>query len=241
MSARSEPGSGDPYRLDGGTSMAAPHIAGIIALMLQKNRDRTQQQLRKCLTDAARTDAFTGPVPNTAWGAGKVDAEAALRCGESILPTRSVVTPCISVPITLCPSVLRVSCDPSVPIVTCIQVSVPVTACMHVSVPIQTCPQISVPATTCPGVSAVRCPSVADGCPSTPGGCLIDPVVIRDPGTITGDPGPLVRGRRPEEGDGGEPQEPPADRRAPATDHVPELPPEGYYEYDERWFDGDEG
>jgi subtilisin family serine protease len=238
MSAAREPGSGDPYRLDGGTSMAAPHVAGIVALMLQRTPSRTQQQLRKCLTDAARKDAFTGPVPNTAWGAGKVDAEAAVRCGQ-VLPVRSVITPCVSVPSITCPSVVKA---------TCVQVSVPLATCVQVSVPQHTCPQISVPASTCPQVSMVRCPSLADGCPSTPGGCVPDPTVIRDPGTVIRDPGTLVRdprfagpGRRSEQGDEAEPREPLADWAEPAADEpVPELPPEGYYEYDERWFDGDD-
>ncbi len=72
-------GSGN-YHAIRGTSMAAPHIAGVIALMLQKNNDLTQQQVRDCLMDNARNDAFTGALPNNSWGAGKVDAQAAVNC-----------------------------------------------------------------------------------------------------------------------------------------------------------------
>ena len=72
-------GSGN-YHAIRGTSMAAPHVAGVIALMLQKNNNLTQQQVRDCLMDHARNDAFTGAVPNNNWGAGKVDAQAAVNC-----------------------------------------------------------------------------------------------------------------------------------------------------------------
>jgi subtilisin family serine protease len=245
VSARSEPGSGDPYVGMSGTSMAAPHIAGIIALMLQRTPTRTQQQIRRCLTDSARTDAFTGPVPNTAWGAGKVDAEAAVRCGR-VVPTVSVVTSCPSIIRVTCPSLVAVTCRTlagtcrSVVQVDCLQVSVPVVTCPQRSVPQVTCPQVSVPAAACPRVSVVACPSLADGCPSTPGGCIPDPTVIRDPGPVIREPvvrEPVVR----PPAYAAEGQEPLEGWTASATwQQAPELPPEGYYEYDERWFDGDD-
>ena len=80
MSARAagiSSGSG-AYNTLAGTSMAAPHIAGVAALMLQKDRTLTQAQVRECLVDTARSDANTGAVPNNDWGAGKVDAQAAV-------------------------------------------------------------------------------------------------------------------------------------------------------------------
>jgi subtilisin family serine protease len=73
-----------------GTSMATPHVAGLVALMLQKNRTLTYVQIRETLQKTARIDgipaAETPPVwdaasgirANTSWGSGKVDAAAAL-------------------------------------------------------------------------------------------------------------------------------------------------------------------
>ncbi len=76
-SARAEGIGNDQYRSLGGTSMAAPHVTGTIALMLQKKKSLTQTQIKNCLTRNARSDVFTGTLPNIAWGYGKVDAKAA--------------------------------------------------------------------------------------------------------------------------------------------------------------------
>jgi subtilisin family serine protease len=70
----------DKYHQLPGTSMSAPHVAGVIALMLQKNSNLTQEQIKNCLTTNARSDAFTGTIPNNTWGYGKVDAKAAADC-----------------------------------------------------------------------------------------------------------------------------------------------------------------
>ena len=66
----------DRYHLLQGTSMAAPHVTGIVALMLQKNNGLTQSQISDCLTRTAHSDGFTQAVPNDTWGHGKVDAQA---------------------------------------------------------------------------------------------------------------------------------------------------------------------
>jgi len=80
ISARAAFGAADPYRGLSGTSMSAPHVTGAIALMLQKNRNLTQQQIKDCLRSTARSDAFTGTTPNDPWGAGKLDVAAAFQC-----------------------------------------------------------------------------------------------------------------------------------------------------------------
>jgi subtilisin family serine protease len=69
-----------PYVGMSGTSMAAPHVTGTIALMFEKNPGRTQAQIKACLEQAARLDADTGPARNHDWGAGKMDSAAAVRC-----------------------------------------------------------------------------------------------------------------------------------------------------------------
>jgi hypothetical protein len=63
-----------------GTSMAAPHVTGIIALMFQRNSTLTFSEVRAALrAHADAPDPITGPtLPNSDWGAGIVNAEAAV-------------------------------------------------------------------------------------------------------------------------------------------------------------------
>ena len=61
-----------------GTSAAAPYIAGVIALMLEKNPTLDTAQVKKLLVETAKSDAQTGAVPNRQWGNGKVDPATAL-------------------------------------------------------------------------------------------------------------------------------------------------------------------
>ncbi len=61
-----------------GTSMSSPHVAGAIALMLQKQLDLTPGEVKTILQETARADAFTGAVPNHAFGYGKLDVKAAV-------------------------------------------------------------------------------------------------------------------------------------------------------------------
>ena len=69
-----------------GTSMAAPHVSGTIALLLEQNPQLTAGELRQLLTAAAKHDAYTGSVPNERWGYGKLDAWAALLAVEASEP-----------------------------------------------------------------------------------------------------------------------------------------------------------
>jgi len=62
-----------------GTSMSAPHVTGVLAQLLGLNPTLDAIQLRTLLTSTARTDAFTGAVPNNDWGHGKIDALAAMQ------------------------------------------------------------------------------------------------------------------------------------------------------------------
>jgi subtilisin family serine protease len=66
-----------------GTSMSSPHVAGVVALMLQANPQLTYDSVSTILKATARHDQFTGNAPWTPiFGAGKVDAYAAT---ESVL------------------------------------------------------------------------------------------------------------------------------------------------------------
>ncbi|MDW8329679.1 MAG: S8 family peptidase [Candidatus Bipolaricaulota bacterium] len=55
-----------------GTSMAAPHVAGAVALLLQANPRLTVAEIRRQLTQTALQDAFTQKGPLMGWGAGKL-------------------------------------------------------------------------------------------------------------------------------------------------------------------------
>jgi subtilisin family serine protease len=61
-----------------GTSMAAPHVTGIVALILQANPNLTALQVKDILETTAISDNYTGETPNNNYGYGKVDAYAAV-------------------------------------------------------------------------------------------------------------------------------------------------------------------
>ncbi|MER5265438.1 S8 family serine peptidase [Actinosynnema sp. NPDC002837] len=62
-----------------GTSMATPFVAGVVALMLQREPRLTPEEVQQRLRITARRDATTGPVWNPRYGWGKLDAEALFR------------------------------------------------------------------------------------------------------------------------------------------------------------------
>jgi subtilisin family serine protease len=62
------------FHVEAGTSMASPHVVGVIALLLEAEPELTRQEVYSRITQGARSDAHTGIVPNTDWGYGKIDA-----------------------------------------------------------------------------------------------------------------------------------------------------------------------
>lgn len=63
-----------------GTSMAAPIVAGAVALLLQQKPGRTVEAIRDVLRRTVRRDAHTGPGPwDPNYGLGKLDVAVALR------------------------------------------------------------------------------------------------------------------------------------------------------------------
>ena len=69
------------YTVKSGTSMAAPHVSGVVALMLEANPALTPAQVRQILISTAR------PVPQCAaidCGAGLVNALAAVRAARGL-------------------------------------------------------------------------------------------------------------------------------------------------------------
>jgi subtilisin family serine protease len=67
------------YTLFSGTSSAAPHVTGAVILLLQYDPTLTHAQIRNILKATAISDEFTGKLPNTNWGFGKLNTEAAIK------------------------------------------------------------------------------------------------------------------------------------------------------------------
>lgn len=67
------------HGLSSGTSMAAPHVTGAVALILENMPDLTVVQVKEMLTASAGVDRFVGSAPNNAWGFGKLDVYSALQ------------------------------------------------------------------------------------------------------------------------------------------------------------------
>lgn len=71
---------GGEFRVNVGTSMASPHVAGGIALLLDRNQWLKSGQITSLITGNAFSDAFTGSPPaQDIWGSGKLDVLAALK------------------------------------------------------------------------------------------------------------------------------------------------------------------
>lgn len=82
------------YHQISGTSMSAPHVAGVGALILTRHPGMTQTQVQTCLRNAARADMFTGPGPNNNdWGRGKLDAQASVACADRDRPNGAEMPP----------------------------------------------------------------------------------------------------------------------------------------------------
>lgn len=70
---------GHTYRFGraSGTSMAAPAVTGVAAMLLEAMPFATPAQIKQAIMDNARTDDHTGPIPpegSIMWGMGKVNA-----------------------------------------------------------------------------------------------------------------------------------------------------------------------
>jgi subtilisin family serine protease len=64
---------------DGGTSSAAPAVAGMIALIMQKDSSIGWQDIRNRVLLCSKQDSFTGTnLPDNTWGFGKADAFSAI-------------------------------------------------------------------------------------------------------------------------------------------------------------------
>lgn len=77
-SQQSKIGIGGMHKLNGGTSMASPVVAGTAALLLERCPNMSWKEIRDQINITVFTDTFTGGVPNPVWGRGKVNTFAAV-------------------------------------------------------------------------------------------------------------------------------------------------------------------
>jgi subtilisin family serine protease len=92
------------YGAKDGTSMAAPMVAGVIALMLERNPALTHEQVREALIKTARKPADVSVWPDSRWGYGKINAAAAVTAIQKVSapepepPTSLAKKPMITTP-----------------------------------------------------------------------------------------------------------------------------------------------
>lgn len=71
--------TGGSYFAATGTSMAAPHVSGLVALMREKNPNATPDEIKTAILNSTQTDvANWGALPNNNYGWGAIDCVAAL-------------------------------------------------------------------------------------------------------------------------------------------------------------------
>lgn len=85
------------YAILAGTSMAAPHVTGIAALVWESNIALTGAQMRERLR---RTADAVGASPNTTWGFGRVNALRAVRDTVASISAPARATPGVPVSLT---------------------------------------------------------------------------------------------------------------------------------------------
>src|SRR5699024_11028826 len=69
---------GNKYNMISGTSMASPHVTGVIALMLESDPDLSIDDIKQVLTRTARSEVHMGELPNMNYGEGIIDAYQAV-------------------------------------------------------------------------------------------------------------------------------------------------------------------
>lgn len=70
-----------------GTSMAAPHVSGLVALLRQKNPNATVDQIKTAILNSTRRPVAWQPLPNNAYGWGEIDCVQALAQLPTANPT----------------------------------------------------------------------------------------------------------------------------------------------------------
>jgi bacillopeptidase F len=65
------------YTVLHGSSMATPHVSGLVALLRQKNPNATVSEIKTAILNSTKR-SNAGVIPNNAWGWGEIDCQAAL-------------------------------------------------------------------------------------------------------------------------------------------------------------------
>jgi minor extracellular serine protease Vpr len=66
------------YAVLSGTSMATPHVTGMVALMLEANPLLNATDILEIIRRNGRPDTYAVDLPNTDWGYGKIDVQRAV-------------------------------------------------------------------------------------------------------------------------------------------------------------------
>lgn len=74
------------HRIMQGTSMSAPHVTGLTALLLAEHDSYIPAAIKSMLAYTARSDSYTGTTPSTTWGHGKADGPGVVGCAATNLP-----------------------------------------------------------------------------------------------------------------------------------------------------------
>jgi subtilisin family serine protease len=72
------------YTLMAGTSMAAPHVTGAAALLLEINPQFTCEQVTQLLASAARRDGAAAHAPDDGWGSGRLTVQRAVGLARTV-------------------------------------------------------------------------------------------------------------------------------------------------------------
>lgn len=91
---------GGDYTMLLGTSMAAPHVAGAVALLFSRWPNLTWSEVKDALTAGARVDHHVGAAPNHAWGAGKLDVPGAARFIGGVSPVERPTLAMVANPVS---------------------------------------------------------------------------------------------------------------------------------------------